>query len=156
MRFTREKKNTPYHLYTKQSQVCQKVSSKAGAQTVNFLLRYFLPDLPLWVRTASECFSSFSHWLCSLFSLASHLFPSCCFPAEHGVDTPLPGCWANSRPWDCMQESENCITACGGRGCKFWLREKGRVCVCVCEMAATDVLGVQGRGKEESNRREWE
>lgn len=50
--------NPTHHLAcTKQSQVCQTFTSKEAAETVNFLWRYFfffLPDLPLWARTASD------------------------------------------------------------------------------------------------------
>lgn len=38
-----------------------------------------------------------------------------CFPTECGVVTPLLGWCSNSRPCDCAQESEDCITACGER-----------------------------------------
>lgn len=124
--------HTHHPACTKQSQVCQTFTSKEAAQTVNFLWRYFFVQISHYeLAQLQTLFCSFSHWLCSLFSLASHLFPSCCFPAERAVETPLLGCRSNSRPWDCTQESVDCITACGGRAHRFWLRGRGGWCVSV-------------------------
>lgn len=62
----------------------------------------------------------------------SSFLPSCCFSLASAAvrcaerRRPLPVWRANSRPCDCAQESEDCITACGERP-QEWAEKKGRV-----------------------------
>lgn len=55
--------------------------------------------------------------------------------------TPLLGWRADSRPCDCAQESEDCITACGERPQEWTEKKTGRV--------EGERVGERERGEEE-------
>lgn len=52
--------------------------------------------------------------------------------------TPLPVWRANSRPCDCAQESEDCITACGEKPQEWTEKRKGEGGLGEEELAVTD------------------